>query len=48
MVTLKSDIYYETIRFFIYLLDEASRKFQYHYRVLFESSRNNFRLVKLS
>ena len=47
-VTLKPDTYCETIRFFINLLDESSRKLQYHYRVMFESSRNNLRPMKHS
>lgn len=47
-VTLKPDTYCETIRFFINLLDESSRKLRYHYRVMFESSRNNLRTMKHS
>ena len=46
--TLKPDTYPETVRFLINVLGESSRKLDYHYRVLFESSRNTFHLVKLS
>lgn len=46
--TLKPDTYRETIRFLINVLGESSRTLDYHYRVMFESSRNNIRPTKHS
>lgn len=46
--TLKLETYRETIRFLINVLGESSRKLDYHYRTMFESSRNNLRPVKHS